>query len=328
MSRIQNPIARLVAKRVLFSLAVVMFVLLLVFSLIHLAPGSPEATLAVQNPLGASPERIEQLREQYGLGDPLPVQFLRFVGNVVQLDFGTSYRTNEDVLPMVVERLAVTGPLILLALLFATIVGIGLGVWAAYRRGQAVDRATSSLAIFGASSPEFATGILLLYVFAVLLGVFPVLGAGEGFVDRLWHLTLPALTLAIAGVAGILKLTRAAVVKALEHDSVTFGKARGLAPSEVLRTNVLPNSMVGITTIVGLVAIAYLSGSALVEVTFDLPGVGALLIDAIQRQDIPVIQMITLLVALVTVTINLAVDVLYLALDPRVRARASAEAGQ
>jgi peptide/nickel transport system permease protein len=172
--------------------------------------------------------------------------------------------------------------------------------------------------VVGISAPAFATGILLLYVFAVRLGWFPVFGQGSGVANRVWHLALPATALGLTGMGLFLRLTRAGTAAALEQDYVAFARARGVARGRILRAYVLRNALVPIVTAGGLILAYLIAGAVLVEVTFALPGVGSLLVDSITAKDIPVVQGLAMLIAFTVVVINLLIDLLYLAIDPRI----------
>ncbi len=193
-----------------------------------------------------------------------------------------------------------------------------LGLLAASRRRTTVDRSIVAFSVAGVSAPAFATGLLLLYVFAVRLSWFPVFGQGSGFFDRIWHLTLPAIALGLTGMGLILRLTRAGAASAFEQDYVAFARARGIPRRRIMRSYVLRNALVPIVTASGLIFAYLIAGAVLVETTFALPGVGSLLVEAINNKDIPVVQGLAMLIALTVVVINLLTDLVYLAIDPRI----------
>jgi peptide/nickel transport system permease protein len=196
---------------------------------------------------------------------------------------------------------------------------VPLGILAAVRRETAIDRGAVWLTIVGISTPAFASGIALLIVFSVELGWFPTIGAGSGFADRLWHLTLPALALALTGLALIVRVTRAAMITALEQDYIVFARARGLSSRHVLIRYGLRNALVPVITASGLILAAMLGGVVLVEVTFSIPGLGQLLVDSVNFKDVPMVQGAVLLVAATVIAINILTDVLYTLVDPRIR---------
>lgn len=291
---------------------------LLVFALLHLAPGD-----IARNLLGTrnvTPEALAQIRMRYHLDEPFLTQYWRWLSQAVTGDFGTSIRTGGPIGPLMLERAGLTAATAGLAFLLSVVAGVPAGIAAAVRRGGWPDRLLVTLSVVGVSAPGFAVGLLLLYVFALGLGWFPIYGTGTGFVDGLWHLALPAAALALGLGAFIVKLTRAAVIRELDQDYVTFARARGMPERAVLRV-VLRNAAIPIVTSLGL-AVAYLfGGTVLIEVTFALPGLGALMEESVLFKDIPVVQALTLVVAAVVTVTALLVDLSYLLIDPRVRAR-------
>jgi peptide/nickel transport system permease protein len=288
-----------------------------VFSLTYLAPGSPEAALLGGR--SATPEALAAIRAQYGLDKPFLEQYTTWLGNAIQLDFGRSIRSGEPVVDAIQRRANVTIFLTLYAFTITALLGIPLGVLAAVRKRSLADRAIVAGSVIGVSAPAFATGIILLYLFAIVLGWFPVFGQGEGWIDQLWHYALPALTLALTVMALIVKLTRTATIEALDQDYVTFARARGISGSRVLTSYALRNALVPVITASGIVLGYMLTGAVLVEVTFALPGIGSLLVQSAAFQDVPTIQGIAMLIAVMIVLVNLVTDVLYAVVDPRIR---------
>ena len=288
-----------------------------VFSLLYLAPGSAEQALLAGRP--ASLETRHEIREKFNLNDPFLTQYGLWVKGAVTLDFGESIRTREPVLAAIKQRMGVTLFLGTYAFLIAMILGVGLGILAAVRKRTGVDRSVVGLSVVAASAPPFVTGVFFLYVFAVLLGWFPAFGQGEGFVDRFWHLTLPAVALGVAAAALVVRLTRAGMVHALEQDYVTFARARGLSERHVLGRYALRNALIPVVTAGGLLLGFMLTGTVLVEATFALPGVGQLLVDSVNFKDLPMVQGLTMLLAALIVLVNLLTDLLYVFVDPRIR---------
>lgn len=311
-----RPLAGFLARRLAALVALLAVLSFLVFALLHLAPGSPEQLLLGTHP--RSPELVRAVRREHHLDQPFLEQYWTWLRGAAQLDFGTSIRTGQPVASDLRERAGVTLFLALYAMTLALGVGVPLGVLAALRRRSLVDRGAVGLSVVGASAPAFVTGVFLLYLFAVALGWFPSYGAGHGLLDRLWHLTLPAVALALATTALVVKLTRTALVDVLDRDHVTFARARGVPLGRVLARYALPHALVTILTAGGLVLTAVLTGTVLVETTFALPGLGALLVGAVQDKDLPVVQAVTLLVAALVVAVNLLVDLLYVVVDPRI----------
>ena len=254
---------------------------IVIFGLIDMAPGSPEQVLLGARP--STPETIAAVRAEYHLDDPLYVRYLRWAGDAARLDFGRSIRTNEPVIEVIKERFLVTLELGIFGFVLTMLIGVPLGMWAAIRQRSSLDRGVVSLSIVGVSAPAFVTGVLLLYILAVRLSLFPVYGQGTGVVGRVNHLTLPALTLALTGIGLVLKLTRTAVIGALDQDYVTFARARGISESRVLYAYALRNALIPIVTAGGLLLAYMLAGAVLVEETFALPGLGSLLVESVEH---------------------------------------------
>jgi peptide/nickel transport system permease protein len=311
-----SRLALYVGRRLVALVVLVAVISFVVFSLLYVAPGSPEQILLGARP--SSPETISALRAEYNLDDPFVVQYGKWARDALAFDFGRSIRTNEPVVTAISDSFGLTLQLGALAFLITIGVGVPLGVLAAVRRRTSVDRGIVALSVVGVSAPAFATGILLLYVFAVLVDWFPVFGEGSGLVDRLHHLALPALALALTGMGLVLKLTRTATIGSLEQDYVTFARARGIPRRRVLTGYALRNALVPIVTAGGLLLAYMLAGTVLVEVTFAIPGLGSLLVDSVRTLDVPMVQALAILIATVVVVVNLLADLLYVAVDPRI----------
>lgn len=312
-----SALLRLLLRRLAVALPLLLIISFGVFALVHLAPGDPVRALLGTRP--SDPDTLAALRERYHLNDPFIVQYAKWLWQVLQGDLGRSINGNRLVWSAIKERAGVTVFLSLISTVIVLGVGIALGVIAALRRGTRLDRGLVMFGVFGISSPAFVTGIFLLYVFGVVLGWFPTYGAGRGFLDRFWHLVLPAAALALSVMAIVVKITRAAMVKELDRDYVTFARARGLSASRVVFAYVLRNALVPVVTAAGVVIVGLLAGWIYVEVTFALPGLGLLTVDAVQKRDIPLIQGTTLVFSCFVVAVNLAVDLLYTLIDPRIR---------
>lgn len=307
----------MVARRLAIAVVILLAVSFAIFALLYAAPGSPEQTLIGPRP--ATPELRAALREQFHLDEPFLVQYWEYLKGILTFDFGTSIRTGQPVGEMMRQAAPVTLFLGAYAFLLTLVGGVALGILAALRQRTSLDRGVVGLAVVGVSAPAFASGFLLMYLFSIELGWFPTVGAGEGFSDRLTHLTLPAVALAISGSALVVKLTRAAMVNALEQDYVTFARARGLSQPRIVFGYALRNALIPVVSGGGLILAYVLTGAVLVEVTFSVPGLGSLLIDSVSAQDVPVVQAIALLFSAVIILVNLLVDVLYVVVDPRIR---------
>ncbi|WP_433264585.1 ABC transporter permease [Actinosynnema sp. CS-041913] len=304
-------------KRVVAAAGTLLVTSFLVFSLLAASPGSPEQTLlGTRQP---TPELIAAIRARHHLDEPFLSRYWHWLSGVLELDFGRSVRSGRAVGDLLAERLDVTIWLGLYAFVLVLLVAVPAGLFAGIRRDTAWDRGVTVTALLGVSAPPFAVGLMLLSVFGVGLGWFPVFGAGSGFADRISHLTLPAVALAIAGVAIVARQTRAATLDVTAQDFITFAEARGLPRPVVLGRYALRNSALPVITSAGLVLAYSLTGAVLVEATFALPGVGSLLVESVSTKDIPVVQGLALLTAALVIGVNLLVDLCYLGLDPRVR---------
>ena len=313
------PLLAFITRRLLTLVVLLFVVSFLVFSLVYLAPGSPVDVLLGDQP--RTPETVALLEAKYHLDQPFLVQFWYWLQGVFHLDLGESIRTTLPVADEIAARLPVTVFLAVYAFILELVIGLTIGVLAAYRQRSMLDRGLVSLTVIGLSTPAFVSGVFVLYVFSVALGWFPAFGAGDGFLDRLWHLTLPAVALAIVGAAFIVTNTRAAVIGVLDQDFVAFARARGMSSTHVLFRYVLRNALIPILGISAMLLAHLLVGAVFVEVTFSIAGIGDLIVKAANSQDLPMIQGVTLFVAIVVMLFNLLADLAYIAVDPRVQRR-------
>lgn len=313
----RSGVVRLILMRLAVAVPLLLIISFGIFSLVHLAPGDPVRALLGTRP--SDPETLENLRERYHLNDPFIVQYGKWLGQVAQGDLGRSISGNRLVLSSIKERAGITIYLCLISTVIVLVAGILLGMLAAFRRGGRLDRFVVMFGVFGISSPAFVTGIFLLYVFGVVLGWFPTFGAGRGFADRLWHLALPSVALALSIMAIVVKITRASMIEVMDRDYVTFARARGMSMTRITFAYILRNALIPVVTAGGIIVIGFLANAIYVEVTFAIPGLGSLIVDAVQKRDIPLIQGTTLVFAGFVVLINLLVDVIYTLIDPRIR---------
>ncbi|GGO97226.1 ABC transporter permease [Wenjunlia tyrosinilytica] len=309
-------------KRILASLLVVLVVSFLIFLCLYFTPGSPEQ--AILGPTAATPQTLAAVRKTYGLDDPLLVQYWNFLRGIPTLNLGRSYQSGQSVLEGIGSGAAVTLPLAVGGFFVATTLGICGGVAAAKRRGHLSDRLMGAAAIVAASTPAYATGVLLLVVFGVDLRWFPVSGNGSDVPSRISHLVLPVITLGLVGAATVMRRTRITVAAALERDDVAFARARGLPRREVLFRYVLRHAAVLILTSAGVVLIYMVAATAVVESVFGLSGTGTYLVSAINSKDIPAVQGVAVVITFLVVAINLVTDILYALIDPRIQRGASA----
>lgn len=309
-------VALFILRRLLLMVVLLLAVSFVIFSLLYITPGSPAQDLIGNR--AVTPQVLAEISAKFHLNEPFLDQFGRWLGQALHGNFGTSIQTGQAVSSMLLPAFSVTAFLGAYSFAIAVGGGVPLGVLAAVRRRKSVDRLVVGSSVLVSSTPVFVTGVALLYLLAVLVKVFPAFGAGSGVADRLWHLTLPAITLGAAVMALVVKLTRTAMINALEQDYVAFARARGVPRGQVLIRHALRNALVPIVTAGGLVLTAVIGGSVLTEVTFSLQGVGQLLITAVDSKDYPVVQGVALLIAALVVLVNLLVDVVYTVIDPRI----------
>lgn len=307
------------ARRVAGTLLLLLVLSMAVFALLRLAPGNLVSNLLGTR--GDTPAAVAAVRAEYHLDQPLPVQYWHWLSDAVRLRLGTSIRTGEPVSQALGDRLAVTGELVAYGFVIAVVTGVTGGVVAGLRHRSALDRGVQGVSLVALSTPAFAGGLLLSYVFALLLGWLPAYGPGTGVADRLLHLTLPAVTLGMAVSAVLVKLTRAAVIRELGQDHVTFARARGVKQRTVLFRYVLRGTLLPVATGSALVLAYLLAGTVLVEQVYALPGLGALLVDSVTYKDLPVVQALALLLAAVICLVNLVTDLALPWLDPRLAGR-------
>ncbi|MFS8050347.1 ABC transporter permease [Rhizobium sp. BR 314] len=310
---------RYIVQRLIGMIVVMFLVVTIVFIIVRVTPGDPAAVMLGPD---ATPADIAALRSQLGLDQPLILQYIYYLGNLLKGDLGRSIFLNQPVLSALSDRAEPTFFLTLFSIIIACVVALPVGIYAAYRRGSLVDQAATALAMFAASVPSFWLGLLLIQFFAVRQGWFPVSGYGgpdAGFLDRMWHLCLPAIALGLVSSALILRFTRASMLDVLGDDYVRTARAKGLDERRVVLRHALKNALIPIITVIGLTMAVLISGAVVTETVFGLPGVGNLVVSAVLRRDYPVIQGALLVIAALYVLINFAIDMLYLLVDPRVR---------
>ncbi|NET06689.1 MAG: ABC transporter permease [Symploca sp. SIO2B6] len=329
-----------ITKRLLNLLPVLLGITLLVFTLLHLIPGDPASVMLGER---ATPEQVEALREQLGLNQPLPLQYLTFLSNLLRFDFGTSIISGIPIAEEIKTRWPATFELSTAAMLIAIILGIPAGVLAAVRKNSLWDNLTMSGSLLGVSMPVYWLGLLLIYLFTVNLNWLPPSGRisiEEGlnlqvftgfylldtllefkitaFIDVLSHLILPALTLATIPLAIIARITRSAMLEVLSQDYIRTARAKGVLERWVIFAHALKNALLPIVTIIGLQFGKLLGGAILTETIFSWPGIGSWIYEGILARDYPVVQGGVVFVAVIFVLINLLVDISYALLDPRI----------
>ncbi len=308
-----------IGKRILATIPVMAVVGLFVFSLLYFAPGDPAAIIAGDQ---ATPDDVARIRASLGLDRPFLVRFWEWSWQILHGDLGVSIFTNLPVTTMIGQRLQPTASLMLVTLVFAIVVAVPLGVVAAWKAGSLIDRLVMGLAVLGFSVPVFVVGYVLAYVFALELGWLPVQGytpIEQGLWPWLSNLILPAVTLGLVYIALIARVTRATMLDVLQQDYVRTARAKGLAQRAVLFVHALKNAAVPIVTVIGIGIALLIGGAVVTETVFAIPGLGRLTVDAILRRDYPVIQGVVLLFSFTYVLVNLAIDLFYTVLDPRIR---------
>jgi peptide/nickel transport system permease protein len=261
-------------------------------------------------------EVLQAARKQWGLDAPFLVQYGRYLGNLLRGDLGYVYFTNERVRDMILERVPATARLALGALVLSTGIGIGTGIFTALRRGSALDTAGMVVTLLGVSVPTFWLGLLLMWGLAVRWAVLPATGYGRG---ELTYLILPAVTLGLSYAGAMARVTRSAVLDVLDADYVRTARAKGVGRRTVIARHILPNAMVPVLTLIGINLGSLMAGSVIVESVFAWPGIGDLLVDAIQGRNLLIVQGCVLFFALTFILVNLIVDLIYGLLDPRIR---------
>jgi peptide/nickel transport system permease protein len=316
---VTHPIVRFLARRVLYSVVVLLGVLVVVFALVHLVPGDP-----VRIALGTryTPEAYEALRSASGLDRPLVTQFFSYLGSAVTGDLGVSFRNGDPVTVTLLERLPATVSLGLVGIVIALLIALPAGIWSGLREGRLSDAIVRVSSQFGVSVPDFWLGILLIALFASTLGWLPTSGYRPLFEDPggwLRHIVLPGLTVGLVAAAILTRYVRSAVLEVASTGYVRTARSKGLPPRVVTSRHIVRNALVPVLTITGIQLATILGGVIVVEVVFAWPGLGRLVYNAVAARDYPLIQGAVLLIAVLFLLINLIVDALYAIADPRIR---------
>jgi peptide/nickel transport system permease protein len=301
-------------------MAVVMvMVAAIVFVIARVVPGDPAAVMLGSN---ATPADVAALRAELGLDRSLPVQFVLYVRDILSFNLGNSIFLNRPVVDAMLDRAELTSWLTGLSVAIAVLIGVPVGVLAAVKRGTLLDQGVTAISMLAASLPSFWVGLTLIEYFAVRLGWFPVAGYGDpgaGLGARLHHLILPAIALGLPNSALIIRFTRTSMLDVLHEDYVRTARAKGLGPGAVVIKHAFRNALIPVLTVIGLTIATLIGGAIVTETVFGLPGVGNLIVSAVLRRDYPVIQGALLIISGLYVLINMAVDLLYAVVDPRVR---------
>jgi len=308
-----------VLRRVLATIPVMLIVAVLVFLMLRLTPSDPAAIIAGDN---ANTEQVADIRRRLGLDQPILTQFVIWLGKTLQGDFGESFFFKKQVAELISDRLEPTLSLACLTIVLAIAIAIPLGVLAAYRHGGWLDRAVMGFSVLGFSVPVFVIGYVLIYIFAIELNWLPVQGyqrLAQGVGGWLQRLILPSITLAVVFVALIARITRTSVLEVMNEDYIRTARAKGQTEPKVLIRHALANAAVPIVTVIGFGVALLIGGVVVTESVYTIPGLGRLTVDAVLARDYPTIQAVILLFSLAYVLINLAVDLAYTFLDPRIR---------
>ena len=311
-----------IAGRLVLLVPVLLGISIVTFALIRLAPGDA-VLIALGADARATPEQVAAIRRSYGLDQPVPVQYARWLGRVVQGDLGKSIRTGRTIRQELALRLPVTIELTILAAILGTIPALVVGTLAAIRRNSGLDYAATVSTLVGISVPNFLLATLLVLVFSLWLRWLPPLGYIElarNPAQNLRNMVLPALSLGLPLTAILMRMTRSSVLEALGQEHVRVARAKGLREHRVVLRHVLPNAAIPIITVAGIQIARLLGGTVIVETIFGLPGIGRYIFEAIGTRDYPVVQGVTLVIAVLFVLVSLVVDILYAVVDPRLRA--------
>ena len=307
-----------IIRRILQSLPILIIVLTLVFMVVRVLPGDPAVAA-----LGdyASEEAVQALREKLGLNDPLWLQYIRFLGNLVTGELGISAITGYPVAKQVAQVLPYTLELTIVAILLGYILGVPLGISAAVHRNSFIDYFNRIFSLAGLSVPAFYLGIILILLFSIIFPIFPVVGGGEfwDLKDNLRHVALPALSLGLLMTAYVTRMTRSSILDVLREDYVRTAHAKGVLARLVLYKHVLRNAMIPIVALGGLYAVVLIGSSVMVEIVFSRPGLGKLMVGAIKQRDYTTLQSVMVIYAVMVVLINLITDLIYSFIDPRIK---------
>lgn len=295
---------------------VVLGITIVLFFMIRLIPGDPATAMLGER---ATDEAIVRIRHSMGLDKPIWVQYAYYMRDLAQLDLGASLRYDVPVSSLIGRRILVSFSLAVYTVVLTTIISLPLGIMAALKKNSIADNIVRSVLTVTMVMPSFWIGIIFIIVFSITLGLFPVSGFGDSFVDHLLHLFLPALTLSLGLAPILIRSLRSSILEALETDYVKTARAKGLSERNVMTVHVLRNALIPYVTLLGIHTSFLMGGTVIVESVFALPGAGKLLIDGVRARDYTIVQSATLVFALLVIGVNLATDIIYTFLDPRIR---------
>lgn len=305
-----------VIRRLLQAVPILFAVAAVIFLLFSVIPGNFALTQMADGRSTIDAEQMARMNEQFGLNDSLPIRFAKYIGDLVTLDLGTSFRTRQPVINGLAERAWPSFQLAMAAMLFAMVIGIPLGFIAALKPGGWIDMLTMVVAVSGLSLPKFWLGLIMMYVFALMLGWLPSFGYGDGDPR---YIILPAIALGVAPLALLARTTRAAVLEVTNADFVRTARAKGAGDTRVMRVHIARNALVIVLTTLGLQFGSIIGQAVVIEKLFAWPGLGSLLVDSVSLRDIPMVQGCILVIVLFFLLVNIAVDVLCALIDPRIK---------
>lgn len=306
-------------RRLISLIPVMLIVSIIVFMIVHLTPGNPAYLILGED---ASKESIMQLEKQLGLDQPIVLQYINWLKDILTGDFGQSVYSSEPVLHIILDKIGPTLSITIISLIMILIISIPVALLAVWKRNTLMDPVFISISLLGVSIPEFWFAMLLVLGFAVSIPIFPVAGyvpIADGFISWIYHLILPSFVLAAVEIGIVARMLRDGMLESINQDYIRTVRAKGIKESIVLIKHVFSNSLIPTTTVIGATIAGLLGGTVIIETLFTIPGIGQLLVDSIYRRDYPIIQGVILFIAVIYVIINLLVDLLYTFLDPRIR---------
>lgn len=307
-----------ILRRLVATIPVLLVVALVIFSVLRLTPGDPAAIVAGD---GATLQQIAEIRAKMGLDEPIPMQFYHWITDVLRGDFGTSLISGQPVSKMILDRMGPTIATTVYTIIYTILVSIPVGILAAWRRGKTIDKAVAAGSVMGFSVPVFITAYILIFIFSMVLGWLPVQGykpLSDGVWPHVKHLILPIASLGTIYIALVTRFARTSIIDTLGEDYIRTARAKGLRERLVLTRHALPNAGVPILTIIGVSITMLIGGVVVTESVFNIPGLGRLVVEAIQAKDFTIIQGLIVLFTVVDITVNLVIDILYTIVDPRI----------
>lgn len=318
---------KIIVKRILQLIPVLLITMTITFVITRVLPGNPAVTILGPQ---ATPEAIEAMEEEMGLNDPMPIQYINYIKGVVTGDLGTSYRYNQPVAELILDKLPNTLSLALASLLIALVIGIPVGILSAVKQYSIFDYIAMFLALLGVSMPAFWLGLMLVLIFSVNLGWLPTMGMGSmanGLGDVIIHLILPAFCLSTGSMANFARISRSSMLEVINQDYMKAVRAKGIRETVVIMKHGFKNALPPIVTVLGMRISALMTGAIMIEKIFNWPGIGRLIVDAINNNDFELIQGAVLFMAVLYVVVNLLVDIAYLYLNPKVSYESERRAG-